>query len=153
MKPLTEEILSHVKIETMSIRMSIGGKPISLSEKDATTTTGLRPVSVAQVRQSDGFPISRYSNLASCIAELGFFNQHLNLLYRGQQKDYLDKKYKRTKVYPSIFRPEIENGRVTKILLEKRFESLSNLRSDLRKARTKISFHKGLSGYAGPVMH
>jgi hypothetical protein len=147
MKPINEEIFSHVTLEKTSFKILLGGKDISLSDKDESNQTTLQLASVAQIRQSKGHRISRYNDLVTCIAELGFFNQHLNLLYRGQSKDYLDKRYNRTKIYPSIFRPERDNGRVTKDLLETRFEGLSDIRNALRKGRSQISVHKGLSGY------
>lgn len=144
MKPITESVLTHYSNNRQpSIILLLKGKPISIPN-EAELPKGFQSVSIAQVRESTGFRVTRYRQLAQCIAELGFFNPHFNLLYRGQDKDYVDKK-KRSKVYPTFFRPE--NSRVTSSLIKKRTSTLANLLKALRKNQGRISFHKGLSGY------
>jgi hypothetical protein len=144
MTPITERIITHFTDHRLPrITLLSKGKPVSDSKPDGLPK-GLEPVSVAQVRESKGYRVKRYRQLAKCIAELGFFNQHFNLLYRGQDKDYVDKN-KRSKVYPTFFRPE--KNKVTASLIRKRAGDLTNYLKELRKNQTQFSFHKGLSGY------
>lgn len=144
MKPITEKVFTHLSNNRRPrVTLVWKGKPISISSTDELPTD-FQLVSVTQVRENTGFSVTRYRQLAKCIAELGFFNQHFNLLYRGQDKDYKDRK-KRSKVYPTFFRSERSN--VTSSLIKKRTESLTMIVKELYKNQNKISHHKGLSGY------
>ena len=60
--------------------------------------------SISEIRKSMGFKVTSFSELATLVAELGYKNHHYNLLFRGQVKDYKDKN-KKSKIYPSLYRP------------------------------------------------
>lgn len=146
MKHLSEPVITHMTARRPGrVSITVGGKDIFLSSESGLPADVNR-YSVTQVRESPGYPINRFRKLAGCIAELGFHNQHLNLLFRGQQKDYLDKK-KRSRIYPTFYRAETPNGRVVKALLQTRSDKLDEYVRKIRRKRARISYHKGLSGY------
>jgi hypothetical protein len=107
---------------------------------------GLRLVSIAQIRENIGCKVIRYQELVKYVAELGYLNQHFNLLFRGQDKDYKDNK-KRSKIYPSIFRPDSDKPLIRTITIQKRFERLRELRKQLRAYLRSIKWQSSLLAY------
>lgn len=113
-------------------------------EKKKTSEKG--EFSITQIRKSLGYPIKNFRQLVEMISELGFENHSYNLLYRGQNKDYLDKKGQ-SKLYPRIYRPERLDGRISKKLLDKQFKILNNHLTKLKYEKIIIRFHRSLSKF------
>jgi hypothetical protein len=78
------------------------------------------------------------------VAELGYQNHQYNLLFRGQDGDYKDKKGK-TKVYPSIFRTT--NDKFTKNIAKYRFEEIDRAIMALSKAKGRLGVHSVIKNY------
>lgn len=94
-------------------------------------------VSVAQVRSQKGCPVTSFRQLTNLVADLGYHNRSFNLLFRGQQNDYLDKNGKST-IYPTICRPEktVENKYRKAIrtpTIERRWNDVGRLVEQLRR--------------------
>lgn len=102
--------------------------------------------SVSQIRKSLGYPIKNFRQLVVKISELGFENHSYNLLFRGQNEDHLDKKGQ-SKLYPRIYRPQNNDGRLSKRLLDQRFNILKQHLDTLKQERKIIRFHRGLSKF------
>ena len=76
------------------------------------------------IRKDDAHKVHSYIELASKIAELQYKNKEHVLLFRGQVKEYRDRK-KNTTLKPSILRAVTNPSKIPKQhIIEKRFETL-----------------------------
>lgn len=117
---------------------------VSISEEGGHLPKDIKKVSNSQIIENSGFKVKRYQQLVRCIAELGFLNQHFNLLYRGQDKDYKNKKGF-SEIYPSIYRSKSEIPSVTTI--QERFGELRKIRTKLRINKKDILLQRGIMSY------
>lgn len=146
MLPITEKITSHYNPDLgKEIPLTIGGKRISFRRR-GDLPKGIDIVSVAQIRESVGYEVKQFRKLVRFVAELASYNPQYNLLYRGQQNDYKDKNG-RSKVYPTIYRPEASGTIVRNTHIENRYERLKTLRRLLIKNQKKISKYRKLMSY------
>lgn len=106
------------------------------------TKTGFIKTTVGKVRQDKGFAVKSFRNLVRCVAELGSCNPHFNLFFRGQDKDYKDKN-DRTRLYPSIFRPDKE--RLSQTVVATRFKQLRALIKMLRANQLNLGLRSPLA--------
>ena len=137
MKPIAVKVSTHTtKHVPKYAGMTPGGWHIE-------SVSALTPTMVAEVRQqwttvpslraADAFDVSDFRRLVRVVAELGYYNYSFNLLFRGQGNDYPDQNG-RTKLYPSIFRPNVGKSSLPKPVRERRYRVLLQA-SDLLKAR------------------
>ncbi|WP_160144137.1 FRG domain-containing protein [Chryseolinea soli] len=82
--------------------------------------------SVAQIRTSSGYPVATFRQLLDEVAFVTINNRNFEMFFRGQREDHKDR-LKKTKIYPSIFRPLPGKKAVTRSLLEKRHYELHAL--------------------------
>jgi hypothetical protein len=118
----------------------------ALYKKSGEILQGIQPASVAQVRENEGFKVKRFRSLVRCVAELGYLNQHFNLLYRGQDVDYKDKKG-HSKVYPTIYRPDSGKPFIKKVTIQSRYERLKEIRKILRAYLKSLNLQSRLLAY------
>jgi len=108
-------------------------------EEELETQTVERPewCSVPKVRASGGYTVRSFRALVSLVAELGYRNRRYNLLFRGQQQDYLDRNG-RSAIYPSIFRPKPGQKHLRKTAIAERFDALTKAIALLRKEKSAL---------------
>jgi hypothetical protein len=131
-----EEIRPTGRLTTEQIRQVLHA-PQKVSKK------GFKKATVAKVRLDVGFPVASFRDLVRCVAELGSRNSRFNLFFRGQSEDDLDWNGK-TRLYPSIFRPEKGKKSLHKLVRECRFELLRNLVKKLRIYRARLGLSSSL---------
>lgn len=100
-------------------------------KRTTKVVTGPAWTTVPKIRESPGYPITTFGELVTRCAHLAYGNRRFSLFYRGQGKDYLDKNG-RSRLYSSIFRPEIGQNVLRKSRLKLRFDTLRTLRTKLR---------------------
>lgn len=105
-----------------------------------------RLTTVAQVRQDPGYEVSRFPDVVRYVSELASCNTRFNLLFRGQNEDYLDSNG-RTKLYPTIFRPDKNRSRVHKTTIRLRFKDLRRVINTLRANRYDLKLNSHLVVY------
>lgn len=141
MHSISETILTHMRYRKQKLSSFS-----ALYKKSGEILQGIQLVSVAKVRENEGFKIKRFRSLVRCVAELGYLNQHFNLLYRGQDEDYKDKKG-RTRVYPTIYRPYSGKALIKKITIQSRYERLKEIRKQLRTYLKSLKLQSRLLAY------
>jgi hypothetical protein len=96
-------------------------KPI---EKSFTFIEGprIRQASLADVRKSGGAFVRSYAELVERVAEISFRNPEYLLFFRGQAKDYQEKKM--TTIQTPIFRSTDSKGQLAISEIERRFRVL-----------------------------
>lgn len=132
------KVFSHVSQGEM-IQLAFGKPQKQLKNREKSGY-----FSVTEIRKSKGYKVSYFDELISLVAELGYRNHRYNLLFRGQCDDYKDK-YRKTIVYPSLFRPL--NKRLTKKVIKGRYDKLNKGIDALFKAREKIGVHSILKNH------
>lgn len=127
MKPISEKVFTHT---TKHVPKYAGMTPGGWYIADSSTPIPTMVPKISQqwttlpsLRAADSFDVSDFRSLVRFIAELGYYNYSFNLLFRGQGNDYLDQKG-RTKIYPSIFRPNAGKNLLPKPVRERRYEVL-----------------------------
>ncbi len=90
---------------------------------------------VSRLRVYKGFELETFRDLVRCVGELGYLNPQFNLLFRGQDIDYRDKKYGSI-IYPSIFRRRSIGSQ------ENRFKKLDESYEKLKRNYKFISLKK-----------
>ena len=108
------------------------------------TKRGFRKATVAKVRRDVGFPVSAFPYLVSYVAELGSRNTRFNLFFRGQNEDYTDTEGK-SKLYPSILRPDANRKQLRRAVIESRFEQLQVFSRRLRANRVQLKLSSHLA--------
>lgn len=83
MHSISETIRTHMRYPKQKLSSFS-----ALYKKSDEILHGIQPAAVAQVRENEGFRVKRFRYLVRRVAELGYLNQHFNLLYRGQAEDY-----------------------------------------------------------------
>lgn len=137
MKSINTEIRSHLNLPNKWLfDNSLKSKP----------KVGSFQCLVSQVRESQGYKVTSFIELVELIAELGYHNRNYNLLFRGQTNDYKDKNG-RTKLYPSIYRPDCGKKSIRTKIIKKRFQDLEVLLKILEKYGKEFSFSKDLFWY------
>jgi hypothetical protein len=134
----TDKIFSHVRRDEL-VQVKFG-KPIRLLKESERTGY----FSISEIRKSKGTKADSFSFLARMIAEIGYHNHKYNLLFRGQSNDDKDKNG-RTKIYPSIYRPE--GQRLSKHVSTERFQNLKKAITALSKARDSLGVHSILKNH------
>jgi hypothetical protein len=106
-----------------------------------------RWTSVKEVRTCTGPLVNSYRDLVSLVAELGYRNRRLFLLYRGQRHNPLARGDSGPALYPSIYRPEAPGGRkLSRRKLKARFDALRTAITRLRDRRADL-------GDSGPGLY
>lgn len=100
----------------------------------ATTTN------ITSIRKGPGHRVDSFLELATKVAELQFRNRDHVLVFRGQSKDYRNKK-NNTSLKPTLFRP-LQRGNPTSKMLIQRF-------SKLRLAEQELAQRYIAAGYLG----
>lgn len=108
------------------------------------TRSGFKRATVARVRKDTGFSVGSFRDLVQCVAELGSRNTRFNLFFRGQNKDYTDTEGK-TKLYPSILRPEANRKQLRKLVIESRFKELIDFTKKLQAHRGRLNLSSYLA--------
>ncbi|MGO9572570.1 MAG: FRG domain-containing protein [Desulfomonilaceae bacterium] len=108
------------------------------------TKQGFKKTTVVKVRRDIGFPVSTFPNLVRYVAELGSRNTRFNLFFRGQNEDYTDSEGK-TKLYPSILRPDANRKQLRRPVIESRFEQLQAFTRRLRANRVELRLSSHLT--------
>ena len=103
------------------------------------------PFSISEIRKSKGTKVNSFASLAGMIAEIGYHNHRYNLLFRGQSNDDKDKNG-RTRIYPSIYRPE--GQRLSRQVSKERFLNLKKAITALSKARDSLGVHSILKNHS-----
>jgi len=80
------------------------------------------------------------------VAELGSRNPRFNLFFRGQNYDYIDSNGK-SKLYPSILRPEANRTLIRRSVIEHRFEQLRAFHRRLRANRAQLKLSSSLAAH------
>jgi hypothetical protein len=101
--------------------------------------------SISEIRKSKGTKVNSFASLACLIAEIGYHNHRYNLLFRGQANDDKDKN-DRTRIYPSIYRPE--GQRLSRQVSKERFQNLKKAITALSKARKSLGIHSILNNHS-----
>ena len=135
MHPIKDYVKSHVK--TQIIPVISKGKVIFGSPATNVWRTKLEIVPVTRIRQSNGKPVKSFQDLVSCVAEIGFNNQRFNLLFRGQRKDYRDKKYQSV-LYPTLCRPDARKRFIRTTVIKERYRKLNQLRDFLLQMHPEV---------------
>ncbi|VVB88455.1 FRG domain protein [uncultured archaeon] len=91
-------------------------------------------IKASRLRMDKGFEVETFRDLVRCVAELGYLNPQFNILFRGQDIDYRNKKYGSI-IYPSIFRTGEK-------LQEVRFNQLDENYKKLKRNSKIISLKK-----------
>ena len=81
--------------------------------------------------QANFYEVDSFTNLVRIVAHLHFYNQERLLLYRGQNKLYLNKN-KQYSFYPSIFRGANGNLNLQPNELERRYDELNKMKDLLK---------------------
>ena len=75
------------------------------------------------IRKSDACPVRTFADLVEKVAELSFQNPEHLLFFRGQAKDHRNGSGQ-TSVLPSLFRPQVNERRLSMPAIERRFQTL-----------------------------
>jgi hypothetical protein len=139
------KFFSHIHyqwpVSSMALKTSEKLSPGQMStKKDFTHAT------VNKVRMDCGYPIGKFPELVHCVAQLGSRNTRLNLFFRGQNNDHVDREGK-SKLYPSIFRPDKGKKILSKPTRQKRFAYLDDLVKTLRKNNENLKPYSNMAAH------
>jgi hypothetical protein len=90
------------------------------------------------VARSEPYPVERYNELVSIVAELSYLNRESLLAYRGQARDFLNKA-QASSLYPSLYRKNV----LSKARLGRDFALLDELSAILAEETRKIDRKAG----------
>jgi hypothetical protein len=143
MEQIIGEIRTHIER-----RNRLTFDPLGSGRRIAPDTTQcFGGTSNAQIRASLGYPVNSFRELVGYVAEVGSANPHLNLYYRGQKTDWLDRNG-RSKIYPGLYRPKpgklnLHPSTITKRieLMECAIERMKANHRNLRLPETVLADH------------
>lgn len=91
-------------------------------------------VPVKQVRTGPGYRVTKYTELARLVAQLGYRNRRFNLLHRGQTADHKSPRTGSSLLIPTIHRP---HG-VSRKEVDRRFEALREATRLMVQEKTRL---------------
>ncbi len=128
MRKIEQQVFSHVRALEPKLPHRGFSKPPLVERQHG------RSYSIGQVRASFGFGVTSFRQLVSLVAELGYNNRSMNLLFRGQTEDHRNRDG-RSNIYPSIHRPKSGQTRLVQKTLDERLEALHEAVVALREQR------------------